>query len=78
MTFPYPPFPLAQSTELQVGETLAISAGIDTDDTCYESGDTFIEVHDFDATIIRKDTSNNIRNISYKPIQSKQIFLIQV
>jgi len=52
MTFFDPPFSLAQSTEYEVGETLAISASVGEDDTCYESDNAFIEVHDFDATLV--------------------------
>jgi len=48
MTFPAPPFPLAQSIKFEVGETLGIHISVDEDDTCYESDHTFIKVHDFD------------------------------
>jgi len=41
MTFPDPPFPLAQSTEYKVDETLGVSASVGEDDTCYES-DNFL------------------------------------
>ena len=51
MTFPDLPFPLAQSTEFEVSETLGINTTVDEDDTCYESNHTFIEVHNFDATL---------------------------
>jgi len=51
MTFPDPPFPLTQSTEFEVGETLDINTSVDEDDTCCESNHAFIEVHDFDATL---------------------------
>ena len=37
MTFSDPPFPLAQSTEFEVGEILGINTSVDEDDTCYES-----------------------------------------
>ena len=35
MTFPNPPFPLAQLTEFDIGETFGVSARVDKDDTCY-------------------------------------------
>jgi len=43
---------LYQSTEFEVGETLGISATVDEDDTCYDLGDAFIKVYDFDATLV--------------------------
>jgi len=36
MTLLDPPFPLAKSTEFEVGETFSINARVDEDDTCYE------------------------------------------
>ena len=52
MTFLNPPFPVAQLMEFQVGETLGISASVVMNDTCYEPGDTFNIVHDFDVTLV--------------------------
>ena len=54
MILPDPPFPLAHLTEFKVGETFGVSAHVDEDDTCYESGDVSIEVHDLDATFARR------------------------
>jgi len=54
MTFSDSPFPLAQSIEFEVGETFGIRASVDEDDTCYESGDALIEVHDLDKTLRRR------------------------
>ena len=52
MTFPNQPFPLAQSIEFEVGQTFGISASVDKDGTCYESGDVSIKVPDLDATFV--------------------------
>jgi len=38
--------------EYEVGETLGISASVGEDDTCYESDNAFIEMHDFVATLV--------------------------
>jgi len=51
MTFSDTPFPLTQSPEFEVGETLGINISVDEDDTYYESNHAFIEVHDFDVTL---------------------------
>jgi len=51
MTFSDPPFPLAQLTEFEVGETLGINTSVDEDDTYYKSNHAFIEVHDFHVTL---------------------------
>jgi len=50
MLLPDPPFPLAQSTEFGVGETLTVNASVDEDDACYDSDSVSIEVRDYDAT----------------------------
>jgi len=42
----------------EVGETLGISASVDKDDTCYESGDISIEMHDLDATFLGRSYVN--------------------
>ena len=42
MTFPDPPFPLAQSMEFEVGKTLSIDDSVDEDDTCYESNNALL------------------------------------
>ena len=52
MTFPDPPLPLAQPTEVEVGETFGVSGSVDEDDTCYELGNVSIEVHDLDVTFV--------------------------
>jgi len=52
MTLPNPHFPLTQSTEFEVGETFSINVSFDDDDTYYESDNAFIEVHNFDATLV--------------------------
>jgi len=52
MTFLDTVSPLAQSTKFEVAETFGISAGVDEDDTCSESGDVFIKEHDLDATLV--------------------------
>jgi len=44
MTFPDLPFPLAQSTEFEIGEIFGVGANVDDDDICFESDDGFIEV----------------------------------
>jgi len=51
MTLPDPPLPLAQLTDFEVGETFSVKTSVDEGDTCYESNNVFIEVHDFDATL---------------------------
>jgi len=51
MTFSDLPFPLAQSTEFEVGEILGINTSVNEDDTSYDSNHTFIEVHNFNVTI---------------------------
>jgi len=53
MTFPDPPFPSAQSTKLEVGETFGVSnSSVDEDDTCYESDNALIKVYDFGAALV--------------------------
>ena len=76
MTFPDPPFLLAQSTEFEVGETFSINE----DDTCYESNNVFIEVHEFDATLVGQSyvdvvvimpaSPEMVDNISPSPLNS--------
>jgi len=51
MTFLDLAFPLTQSMEFDVGDTLGIDTNFDEDDTCYESYHTFIKVYDFDMTL---------------------------
>ena len=46
MTLSDPLFPLAQSTEYEIGDTLGISTSVGEDDACYESDNAFIEVYD--------------------------------
>jgi len=67
MTFPDPPFPLAQLTEFEVGDTLGISASVDVDDTCFESGDTFIEVNDFDMTLVGRSYVDDVVIVPTSP-----------
>jgi len=54
MSFFDPPFPLAQTTELEVGETSGSSANVDKHDTFYGLGDVSNKVHDLDATFVRR------------------------
>jgi len=51
MTLPDTPFPLAQSTEFEVGATFIVNASVDADDACYDSDSLFIEVPDSDAIV---------------------------
>jgi len=46
MLLPDPPFPLAQSTEFEVGETFTVNASVDEDDDCYDSNSVSIKVYD--------------------------------
>ena len=48
MTYLDPPFPLAQSTEFEMGAIFCVDARIDGDDFCLESDDAFSEMHDLD------------------------------
>jgi len=64
MTFPDPHLPLAQLTEYKVGKTLGISASFSEDDTCHEPNNAFIEVHDFDATLVRRSYENLVVTVS--------------
>jgi len=50
MPLPDPPFPLAPSTEFEVGETFTVNSGVDEDDICFDSDSALIEVRDYDAT----------------------------
>jgi len=52
MTFPDPPLPFAPSTEFELGETLSVNASVDEDDSCFDSNNVLIEVHDSVATPI--------------------------
>ena len=52
MTFSDPPIPLAHSTECEIGEIFGMTTNVDKDDTCCESSDAFMEMHDLDDTPI--------------------------
>ena len=52
MTLPDPPFPLAQSTEFEVGATFIVNASVDVDDACCDSDSIFIEVPNSDAIVV--------------------------
>ena len=52
MTFPDPPFPLAQLMEFEISETVGVGASVDEDVICCKSHYDFIEVHDIDETLI--------------------------
>ena len=67
MTFPHPHFPLAQSTKFEVGNTLDISASIYENDTCYESGNAFIKVHDFSTTLVGKSYVDVVVTVPASP-----------
>ena len=56
-----------QSTEFEVGETLGISATVDEDDTCYDLGDAFIKVYDFDATLVGRSYMDFVVTIPASP-----------
>ena len=58
MTFLETPSPLTQLTEFEVGETFGIIASVDEDDTCSESDDVFVEVHDLDTTSLGKSCAD--------------------
>jgi len=78
MTFSDPPFPLAQSTEFEVGETFKVNARVDEDEICYESNSIFIELRDSDASLIERSyvnvmltmpaSSDMVGNISHDPM----------
>jgi len=53
--------------EFEVGETFGISASVDEDDTCFESGDVFIEEHDLDATLVGRSYVNVMVTVSTSP-----------
>jgi len=67
MTLPDPPVPLAQSPKFEEGKTLGISASVDEDDTCYELDAAFIEVHDFDGTLVGRSYVDVVVIISATP-----------
>ena len=67
MTFPNPAFPLTQLTEFEVGETLGINTSVDEDDTYYESYQTFIEVYDFDATLVGRSYEDVVVTVPASP-----------
>ena len=83
--FSDPPFYLAKLTEFEAGETLGISASVDTNDSCHESGDTFIEVHDFDVTFVGRSyvdavviiptSPNLVDNITPTPLMHSMLYL---
>ena len=52
MTFPDPPFPLAQSIEFKIGGIFGVEGSVDEDDICCESGDIFTKVHDPNETLV--------------------------
>ena len=66
--------------EFEVGETLGVSTSVDENDTCYESSDVYIVVHDLDATFVGKSyvdsevifltSSDPIDNISPDPLDA--------
>jgi len=58
MIFFDPTLPLTQSTKFEVGETFSIDASVDEDDTCYKVDNSFIERHDFNATLVGRSHTN--------------------
>jgi len=80
MTFLDRPFPLAQSMKFEVGETFGVSTSVDEDDTCSESGDVFIEVHDLyktptgtscvDVAVAGAASLDLVNNISPNPLDT--------
>ena len=67
MTYLDPPFPLAQSTEFEVGEIFCVDASIDGDDLCLESDDTFSEVHDLDEILEGGSCVDAVAAVSSSP-----------
>jgi len=56
MTFPDPPFPLAQSMETEVRGIFCVDASVDEDDIRYGLGNAFIEVHDLHEILIGRSS----------------------
>jgi len=85
MTVPDPPMSLAQlmEYEYEVCETFGVSTSVGEDDTCYESNNAFIEVHDFDATLVGRSyedimvtvpaSPDTVGNISTNPLMHSML-----
>jgi len=58
MSIPDPPFPLAQLTEFEIGETFGVGASVDEYKICCELEDVFIEVDDLNETPLGKSRAN--------------------
>jgi len=63
--------PSTQSTEYEVGETISTSAG--EDDTCYESLNACIEVHNFDTTLVGRSYKDVVVTVLASPDMSDNI-----
>jgi len=61
------PIPLTQSPEFEVSETFSIHASVDEDGTCYESVNTFIEMYDFDVTLVERFYVDVVVTVSASP-----------
>jgi len=53
--------------EYEVGDTLGVSASVGGDDTCYESNNAFIEVYDFDATLVGRSYEDVVVTVPASP-----------
>ena len=74
MTFLHPHFPLAEPMKFEVAGPFGIDTSVDEDEIGCQSGDVFIEVHDFDEILIWRSCMDAFDLIDHVSLDLLNIF----